>query len=181
MYNQRNWRDILSEKPKDMTRDEYEITLSKTDEDYMTTYRINRAKKNLRKFNDLYRNGETEMYDERHIQDPATQMHHIFPASDYPVIADYLENLIALTSGQHLQKAHPNGNTSAIDKDYQYTCLIAKTDSIRKNLIDNHGEPVIYDFNDFMYVLDVGLETDYFGALPQCDFGAVLTGIEFNF
>ena len=86
-----------------------------------------------------------------------------------------------LTSGQHLQKAHPNGNTSAIDKDYQYTCLIAKTDSIRKNLMDNHGEPVIYDFADFMYVLDVGLETDYFGALPQYDFGAVLTGIEFNF
>ena len=54
-------------------------------------------------------------------------------------------------------------------------------DSIRKNLMDNHGEPVIYDFADFMYVLDVGLETDYFGALPQYDFGAVLTGIEFNF
>ncbi|MFR8182926.1 MAG: hypothetical protein ACLU9P_08460 [[Ruminococcus] torques] len=47
--------------------------------------------------------------------------------------------------------------------------------------MDNHGEPVIYDFADFMYVLDVGLETDYFGALPQYDFGAVLTGIEFNF
>ena len=108
-------------------------------------------------------------------------MHHIFPKYRYQEIAEYLENLIALTSGQHLQKAHPNGNTSAIDKDYQYTCLIAKTDSIRKNLMDNHGEPVIYDFADFMYVLDVGLETDYFGALPQYDFGAVLTGIEINF
>ena len=111
----------------------------------------------------------------------AKHMHHIFPKYRYQEIAEYLENLIALTSGQHLQKAHPNGNTSAIDKDYQYTCLIAKTDSIRKNLMDNHGEPVIYDFADFMYVLDVGLETDYFGALPQYDFGAVLTGIEINF
>ena len=45
MYNQRNWRDILSEKPKDMTRIEYEITLPKPSEDCMTTYRINRAKR----------------------------------------------------------------------------------------------------------------------------------------
>ena len=96
MYNQRNWRDILSEKPKDMTRIEYEITLPKPSEDCMTTYRINRAKKNLRRFNDQYRNGKTEVYDERHIKDPATQMHHIFPASDYPAIADYLENLTQL-------------------------------------------------------------------------------------
>lgn len=80
-----------------------------------------------------------------------------------------------------MQKAHPNGNTSVIDKDYQYTCLIAKTESIRKNIMDNHGEPVIYDFYDFMYVLDVGLQTDYFEALPLCDFNAVLTGIEFNY
>lgn len=78
MYNQRNWRDILSEKPKDMTRVDYEVTLPKPDEDYMTTYRINRAKRNLRRFNDVYRNSKTEVYDERHIDDPATQMHHIF-------------------------------------------------------------------------------------------------------
>ena len=32
-----------------------------------------------------------------------------------------------------------------------------------------------------MYVLDVGLQTDYFEALPLCDFNAVLTGIEFNY
>ena len=63
----------------------------------MTTYRINRAKRNLRRFNDKYHNGKTEVYDERHIKDPATQIHHIFPVSDYPTIADCLENLIALT------------------------------------------------------------------------------------
>ncbi len=134
MYNQRNWRDILSEKPKDMTRIEYEITLPKPSEDCMTTYRINRAKKNLRRFNDQYRNGKTEVYDERHIKDPATQMHHIFPASDYPAIADYLENLIALTPTQHYTYAHPNNNTQYIDRAYQYVCLISKTGTIRDNL-----------------------------------------------
>ena len=50
MYNQKNWRDILSEKPKDTPRIEYEITLSKLNENRMTTYRINRAKRNLRRF-----------------------------------------------------------------------------------------------------------------------------------
>ena len=33
----------------------------------------------------------TEVSDERHNVDLATQMHHIFPASDYPAIADYME------------------------------------------------------------------------------------------
>lgn len=82
LYNQRNWRDILSEKPKDLTRDEYEKTLPKPDEDYMTSYRINRAKRNLRRFNDRYRKGITELRDERHTQDLASQMHHIFPANE---------------------------------------------------------------------------------------------------
>ena len=178
MYNQRNWRDILSEKPKDMTRDEYEITLSKTDEDYMTTYRINRAKKNLRKFNDLYRNGETEMYDERHIQDPATQMHHIFPASDYPVIADYLENLIALTPTQHFTYAHPNNNTQYIDREYQYMCLLSKTGSIRDNLLNKDAEPIIYDFYLYQTVLNIGLGTEEFFEIQEMDFEEILNRIE---
>lgn len=178
MYNQRNWRDILSEKPKDMTRDEYEITLPKTDEDYMTTYRINRAKKNLRKFNDLYRNGETEMYDERHIQDPATQMHHIFPASDYPVIADYLENLIALTPTQHFTYAHPNNNTQYIDREYQYMCLLSKTGSIRDNLLNKDAEPIIYDFYLYQTVLNIGLGTEEFFEIQEMDFEEILNRIE---
>ena len=110
-----------------------------------------------------------------------TYMHHIFPQNEFAEIADYVENLIALTSGQHLQKAHPNGNTQIIDKQYQYTCLIAKTESIRKNIMANKGEPIIYDFSAFMYVLDIGLKTDYFEALSSCDFNSVVTGIEFNY
>lgn len=74
----------------------------------------------------------SEVTDELSVGRIATHMHHIFPKGDFPVIADYVENLIALTSGQHMQKAHPNGNTRTISKDYQYTCLICKTESIRK-------------------------------------------------
>jgi hypothetical protein len=108
-------------------------------------------------------------------------MHHIFPKNQFKAIADYIENIIALTSGQHLQRAHPNGKTSVINKDYQYTCLICKTESIRKNILENNGESVIYNFDDFMFVLDVGLNTDYFEHLPSSDFSSVIDGIEINY
>lgn len=178
MYNQRNWRDILSEKPKEMTRVDYEITLPRPDDDYMTSYRINRAKRNLRRFNDTYRSGKTELFDERHIMDPATQMHHIFPAGDFPEIADYLENLIALTPTQHFTYAHPNNNTQYIDRAYQYLCLIAKTGMIRENLLENKGEPIIYDFYLYQTVLNTGLSTDEFFEIQEMDFAGVLNRIE---
>ena len=146
--------------------------------DYMTTYRINRAKRNLRRFNDVYRNSKTEVYDERHIDDPATQMHHIFPANEYPQIADYLENLIALTPTQHFTYAHPNNNTQYIDRAYQYLCLIAKTGSIRDNLIWHKNEPVIYDFYLYQNVLNTGLETDEFFEVQEMDFDVLLNKIE---
>ena len=178
MYNQRNWRDILSEKPKDMTRGDYEVTIPKPDDDYMTTYRINRAKRNLRRFNDLYRDGKTELFDERHIMDPATQIHHIFPSNEFPMIADYLENLIALTPTQHYSYAHPNNNTQYVDKDYQYLCLIAKTGAIRDNLIGNTDKPIIYDFYLYQNVLNTGLNTEEFFEVQEMDFNGLLNRIE---
>lgn len=179
LYNQRNWRDILSEKPKDMTRVDYEVTVPKPSEDYMTAYRINRAKRNLRRFNDLYRNGKTEVQNEqRHMLDLATQMHHIFPAADYPDIADFIENLIALTPTQHFSYAHPNNNTQYIDRAYQYLCLIAKTGSIRDNLLENNKEPKIYDFFLFQMVLGIGLKSEEFYGIQENDFDAILNTIE---
>lgn len=178
MYNQRNWRDILSEKPKDMTRIEYEATRAKPSEDYMTAYRINRAKRNLRRFNDKYRDRRTEVYDERHILDVATQMHHIFPASEYPEIADYIENLIALTPTQHFTYAHPNNNTQYIDRAYQYLCLVAKTGTIRDNLLSNGKEPIIYDFYLLQTVLNMGLKTEEFYEVQDMDFDGLLNRIE---
>lgn len=178
MYNQRNWRDILSEKPKDMTRGDYEVTLPRPDDDYMTTYRINRAKRNLRRFNDLYCDGKTELFDERHIMDPATQIHHIFPSNEFPMIADYLENLIALTPTQHYSYAHPNNNTQYVDKDYQYLCLIAKTGAIRDNLIGNTDKPIIYDFYLYQNVLNTGLNTEEFFEVQEMDFNGLLNRLE---
>lgn len=178
LYNQKNWRDILSEKPKDMTREEYAVNLPKPDEDYMTRYRIERAKRNLRRFNDQYRNGVTENPEERHMNDHATQMHHIFPVNEYPEIADCLENLIALTPTQHFTYAHPNNNTKYIDRTYQYLCLVAKAGSVRENLLGGRGEPQIYDFYLLQTVLNTGLETEEFFEVQEMDFAGLLNRLE---
>lgn len=178
MYNQKNWRDIKSKKPKDIPRSEHELEMSEADRNCMTTYRINRAKRNLRRFNDQYRNGKTEVFDKRHSKDPATQIHHIFPVSDYPIIADYLENLIALTPTQHFVNAHPNNNTQYIDKKYQYVCLISKMGIIRDNLSQINQEPIIYDFYSYQTVLSVGLENHDFLEIKDMDFESILNKIE---
>lgn len=178
MYNQPNWSDIQRGKDKNVARGDFRILAEK---DSRYEYRVSRAMKNLRRFNDKFNNGNSEIVDRFSVGEKATHMHHIFPRNQFQEIAEYIENLIALTSGQHLQKAHPNGNTQKIDVDYQYLCLICKTESIRKNILENEGQTMIYSFDDFMYVLDVGLKSDYFSHLPTNDFSSVVVGIEINY
>ena len=175
-YNKANFIDEYRGKDKAVSRGDFQQTAAPTYSDYL----VARAKRNLRQFNDTFNNGRSEVVDALG-RGPATHMHHIFPRSQYQEIAAYMENLIALTSGQHLQEAHPNGNTQVVDRDFQYTCLICKASSIERNLTGNTGEDVIYSFNDFMHVLDVGLSTDYFEALEDNDFTSVLSGIDFNY
>lgn len=178
LYNQKNWRDLLSEKPKEMTRGDYEISVNDAPVNGMTIYKINKAKKNLRRYNDEYRKTQTELTDERHLIDPATQMHHIFPANEFPEIADYVENIIALTPTQHLSYAHPNNNTQYIDRNYQYQCLVAKTNSIRDNLLQNGDLPEIYDFVLFQTVLNIGLNTNEFSGIEDLDFDGIVNMLE---
>ena len=93
----------------------------------------------------------------------------------------FYENIIALTTAQHMQEAHPSGNTRIVDRQFQYVCLIAKTDNIRRNLLGLDNTPEFYSFDSFMYVLDEGLQTDYFQHLPSGDFNSVVQGIEINY
>jgi len=178
VYNKTNWRDDLAGKDKNIARGDY-APLIKSEDVY--NYRVTRVMKYLKKFNNKYNDGKSEVLDRFSVGEIATYIHHIFPRSQYEEIADYIENLIALTGAQHYQRAHPNGDTHVADKEFQYQCLISKTESIRKNILDNRGEPIIYSFEDFMYVLDTGLRTDYFGYLSTYDFNSVLTGIEMNY
>ena len=177
-YNRTNFRD--KDKDKNISRGDAAAQQAQKHKNDVYNYEVTKAKRRLKMFNDRYNSGRSEIVDRFSIGETATHMHHIFPQSSFPEIATYVENLIALTSGQHLQVAHPKGNTNTISKDYQYTCLINKTENIRKNIMDDFGEP-IYSFDDFMFVLDTGLRTDFFEGLDNNDFNSVIQGIDMNY
>lgn len=149
MYNDVNFRDLGKE--KNLTRKEaapYINAVRKQQKEY-NNYLIEKAKRIIDKkyefseIRDTYGTGT------------AVHVHHIFPSSEFPQIAHFLENLIKLTAAQHLEHAHPKGNTQAINSDYQCVCLIAKSDNIEKSL--DLGE-FIYSKNDFIYVINTGLK-----------------------
>lgn len=149
MYNRPNWRD--TKKNKSISRneaiEEHETLMMEQNEAY-SDYMVQKAMSMIRKMykeseiNDQWANGE------------ATQVHHIFPKSQFPQLAHYLENLIKLTPTQHYTKAHPNNKTDAINKDYQLICLLAKSDSVENSL--NKGE-FIYRKESLIYVINTGL------------------------
>lgn len=177
MYNRLNFRDLYTNKPKDITRNEHEPTLSeKLKLERFWKYNSNKAKKLLRKFNDEFFNSISEHYDDL-ANTEATHIHHIFPEALYPVISGSVENLIALSPSQHLNRAHPLGKTQEIDKYYQYLLLISKTSKIRDNL-EQESIPRIYDFEKFKEVLAVGLEDENIYKIPTMDFPKILNIIE---
>jgi hypothetical protein len=149
MYNRPNWRDVG--KNKNVSRneavEEHETLMMAQNEAY-SDYQVQKAINMIRR-----------MYTESEIKDQwangeATQIHHIFPKSEFPQLAHYLENLIKLTPTQHYTKAHPSNKTDAINKDYQLVCLLAKSDSIENSL--RKGE-FIYRKESFVYVINTGL------------------------
>ncbi|HJD61940.1 MAG TPA: hypothetical protein LFV90_07530 [Rickettsia endosymbiont of Columbicola hoogstraali] len=86
-----------------------------------------------------------------------SHVHHIFPQSEFLPIAHSIENLIALTAGQHQDKAHPNGDTAVIVKIYQIICLLAKSKTIKAS--EQKG-PSIYSRLNFIKVLNVGFKLE---------------------
>jgi len=176
MYNRDNFRDIYSDKPKEVTRSEYEQTVRLNVNKNLTKYMSKKAKRIVKIYNDQFHNGMTEVIcDNRHIGDLATNIHHIFSESDYLAICFYIENLIALTPTQHFNYAHPNGNTQTINKEYQHICLLAKLDTIREDL-EKHKEP-IYSFERFLYVLFIGLKKESFMSIEHGDYDGLVTAI----
>lgn len=180
MYNRDNFRDLYSNKPKGMTRKEYVAQTGITVNTAYTNYISQKAKRFLRMFNDAYRDGKTELYDERHINDVATHMHHIFPEANFPEICGYIENLIALTPTQHLNYAHPLGNTQMVDTAFQHTLLLAKISTIEENL-SSKTQDKIYEFSRMTYVLFVGFDNDIFKEIGADDFPAVIHEVNRNY
>lgn len=168
MYNQPNWRDVLSEKPKNVSRQDYLNTIGmKLHLTGMQSYNIQKSKNLLRDYNKI-RNSLSEVQDiEYKMKVEATQMHHIFPVAYYPDIADSVENLIALTPNQHNVNAHPKNKTYQIDRDYQKICLLEKIERIEESF---ESEFTIYTYDDLVHVLNVGLDTDSFSSVPNMSF-----------
>ncbi|MBO5612187.1 MAG: hypothetical protein J5918_06290 [Prevotella sp.] len=150
MYNRKNWRDI--DKSKAITRKEAASAEDVRLQEEYDAYQVTKAMNLLRKIQvesevkDQYANGE------------ATQVHHIFPKSQFPSIAHYLENLIKLTATQHYTKAHPNNHTQITNKDYQLVCLLWKSQTIEKSL--NTVGDRYYRKESFIYVINIGLDVE---------------------
>ncbi len=147
VYNRINFRDI--DKLKNIARKEKKRTFFKSSYTY-NEFLINKAKQWIKRHHplseikdDLYANGKTDA------------VHHIFPKSNFPQIAGYIENLIALTSGQHWTYAHPNGKTNCIDKAYQIICLKTKSKDIEQDI---QNGIIGYSKYNFIYVLNEGFQ-----------------------
>ena len=151
LYNRPNWRDVG--KDKSISRNEFLETFeSNIDNLSHYNYSISKAKrfvKQIHKYSEIHR---FENY-------PALQAHHIFPQNEYPEIADFPENIIAITPNQHFYRAHPKNKTAIIDPNYQLICLISKLDSIEIDYRTNKDD---YNFEDFINVLNTGYDTDFF-------------------
>lgn len=151
MYNEVNFRDLGKE--KNLTRKEAApyINAARKQQGEYNNYLIEKAKRIIDK---KYQSSEVK---DAYGRGTAVHIHHIFPSSAFQQIAYFLENLIKLTAAQHLEHAHPDGNTQVISRDYQCVCLIAKSESIQESL--DLGE-FIYSKNDFIYVINTGLSVN---------------------
>ena len=180
MYNRNNFRDVYSDKPKGVTRKEYATVHPVEVNEAYYHYQSAKAKRFLRLFNDQNRGGQTEHLEAAHMRDKAIHMHHIFPEAVYPEICYYLENIIALTPTQHLNYAHPNGYTQEIDEQYQHLLLLSKADRIHENLTDVAAEK-IYEFSNFLFVLNVGFDNDDVLEIADMDFCSVINAINVHY
>lgn len=179
MYNRANFRDIYSGKPKEMTRKEYLSTLDDRPDESLTKYQSAKSKKILKKFNDIFNDGRSEVVDERDTE-KAINMHHIFPENEFKEISVFTENLIALTPNQHFIKAHPDGNTQIVDRKYQKVCLLSKVESIKRNL-EGPKEQIIYSFDNLKQVLAVGFDNEEFMGVANLDFDDIIRLINLSY
>lgn len=149
MYNRPNWRD--ADKNKGVSRQESVAGYESLMIDQNPAYSNYQVQKAISKIKKMYRESEIK---DQFGNGEATQVHHIFPKSDFPHIAHYLENLIKLTPTQHFTKAHPSNKTQQTNKDYQLVCLLAKSKSIEQSL--KQGQ-LIYRKESFIFVINSGL------------------------
>lgn len=151
LYNRLNWRD--TKKEKNITRQQFQ---EQHESNPSRLYLVQKAKNEIKSFHSQV-DGTliSEVKDGLEIGTIAVHVHHIFPESQYPELSDRLENLILLTPSQHLSKAHPNGNTGAIDREYQKVCLLSKFDTIT-----DPKYAILYSITSFIEMIEIAMEID---------------------
>jgi hypothetical protein len=150
-YNRVNFRDIT--KPKGEPR---KLFLESLGEDSSSeSYQIEKAKRHIKKYHE--KKSETHHFQ----HESANHVHHIFMKSEFPELSDTFENLILLTPTQHLNFAHPNGNTQRISTPYQLVCLLAKLDSIEES---EFWADDFYDLSKFKQVINTGFDKELLTA-----------------
>ncbi len=166
MYNRVNWRD-KNKKQKALTRKQsVAVKIEQINQDFYIEYQVNKAIRKVREKQGTI----SEVHDDL-ANGIATEVHHIFPKSEFPELASYFENLILLTSSQHRQKAHPRSNFHIIDKEYQLICLMAKSRTV-ENYINTYGE-TFYSKKSFLLVVNTGTsgnvlnESDSFNTIRR--------------
>ena len=184
MYNRDNFRDVYKDKPKDMTRKEWlELHPDIDRRDGYFEQQMSHSKKQLKNFIAKYRGNTSELtmfvdgYDDIALP---TQIHHIFPKSEFPTIMHYIENLIALTPNQHYSFAHPRNNTKTIDPGAQKILLMAKVCSIKQNL-ESETEEQIYEFINFLTILSVGWDDEKVLSIAENDYLDVIHSINYHY
>lgn len=164
-YNRPNWRDTSSKKPKNVARKQYASQMEAESNNYINSRLLSREMRIVKS----YQNQIAEVPDASGIK--ASHIHHIFPKHDFPELQDIRENLIALTPGQHLGQAHPNGNTQRIDPIFQRTCLFHKLQTIRHSVEAHDG---MYSYRNFAKVLSIGWGIDEVDSTYQALLGAIV-------
>lgn len=145
VYNKENFRD--KNKLKNITRKEY------------SENRIQAKKYNkflIKKAMDWVRKHHPKSEVNDKLYGNTDEVHHIFPKKQFKEISDYIENLIALTAGQHKSKAHPHSDGNRISLEYQCLCLLSKLNTIKNELENNRTSQ--YSKHKFIYVLSVGFK-----------------------
>jgi hypothetical protein len=150
-YNRVNFRDIT--KPKGEPRKLFLESLG--DDSSSESYQIEKAKRQIKKYHE--QKSETHRFQ----HESANHVHHIFMKSEFPELSDTFENLILLTPTQHLNFAHPDGNTQRISIPYQLVCLLAKLDSIEES---EFWADDFYDLSKFKQVINIGFDKELLTA-----------------
>ncbi len=147
IYNRKNFRD--RDMPVGMTRQEYhEQILLDIDSEGVVEVLLQKAKNVIKaKYNN-----------DSEIKDPSfgyavgrnIHIHHILPRNSYPQFSLAKENLISLTTDQHLSFAHKT-STASIDHDFQIICLKTKLEEIKDSIRNNDN---FYSLEEFIKMLN---------------------------